>query len=49
MTYDGVNYRDVQTEAIPLLEFAGSVPYIDENGIQQDSPAGTMLLTGACR
>ena len=47
VTYDGVNYRDVQTEAIPRLEFAGSVPYIDENGIQQDSPAGTMLLTGA--
>ena len=47
VTYDGVNYRDVQTEAIPRLEFVGSVPYIDENGIQQDSPAGTMLLTGA--
>ncbi len=47
VTYDGVTYRDVQTEAIPRLEFEGSVPYIDENGIRQDSPADTMLLTGA--
>ena len=44
--YNGVTYRDVQTEPIDKPEFGGSVPYIDENGGLTDSPAGTQLLTG---
>ena len=46
VTYDGVIYRDVQTETIPKPVFPGSVPYIDENGEPQDSPEGTVLLKG---
>ena len=44
--YNGVTYRDVQTEPIDKPEFGGSVPYIDENGGLTDSPAGAQLLTG---
>ena len=46
VVYDGVTYRDQQTAPIPQLVFGGSVPYIDETGTQQDSPAGTVLLAG---
>lgn len=40
--YDGVTYRDVQTEPIAKPVFEGSVSYIDENGDLTDSPDGTI-------
>ncbi|MBQ9886976.1 MAG: hypothetical protein IJM37_08995 [Lachnospiraceae bacterium] len=46
VTYNGTTYKDRKTEVIPKLVFDGSVPYIDENGEPQNSPMGTVLLTG---